>query len=453
MTGRQMKLGAFLYLPGHHVASWRYPSTGANRTLDLDYLTELAQTAERAKFDMVFFADGFGGQLSANKATSAVKLDPVIILSALAAVTKNIGLVATLTTTYNEPFHVARKFSAIDHLSKGRAAWNVVTSSNASESFLFGKEKHLEHARRYERAEEFVDVVKKLWFSIEDEALVIDKEKGQFLDLEKVHPVDHEGNWFKVQGTLDSPSTPQGHPVIVQAGSSEAGKELAAKTAEVIFTAWQTLEDAQTFYRDVKRRLAKYGRQPDDLKIMPGVFITVAKTEEEAIAKQKDLNSYILPEVGLAYLSNFIGVDLTGYDVNAPLPKLGEIEDKTNPQIRSNIIRDIAERENLQTLREVYERIAGARGHREIVGTPEQIGDYLEEWFLNEGADGFNIMPPTFPEGLNDIVNLVIPELQRRGLFRTEYDSDTLRGNLGLSVPVNPYKKQNQSVGSVKKGD
>ena len=446
MTKKQMKLGAFINLPGQHVASWRYPSTGSNRTFDLDYLIELAKTAERGKFDTIFFADVFGQTLAENS-PSALKLDPVIILSALAAVTKNIGLTATLTTTYNEPFHVARKFSAIDHLSKGRAAWNVVTSANASESFLFGKEKHLEHATRYERAEEFVDVVKKLWFSIEDEALVIDKEKGQFLDLEKVHPVDHEGKWFKVQGTLDSTSTPQGHPVIVQAGSSEAGKELAAKTAEVIFTAWQTLEDAQIFYRDVKGRLAKYGRQPDDLKIMPGVFITVAKTEKEALAKQKELNSYILPEVGLAYLSNFIGVDLTGYDVNAPLPNFGEMEDKTNPQIRTNIIRDIAARENLHTLREVYERIAGARGHREIVGTPEQIVDQLEEWFLNEGADGFNIMPPTFPEGFNDIVDLVIPELQRRGLFRTEYESNTLRGNLGLSVPVNPNKKQTQSVG------
>ncbi|PZX07032.1 FMN-dependent oxidoreductase (nitrilotriacetate monooxygenase family) [Psychrobacillus insolitus] len=446
MTKKQMKLGAFINLPGQHVASWRYPSTGSNRTFDLDYLIELAKTAERGKFDTIFFADVFGQTLAENS-PSALKLDPVIILSALAAVTKNIGLTATLTTTYNEPFHVARKFSAIDHLSKGRAAWNVVTSANASESFLFGKEKHLEHATRYERAEEFVDVVKKLWFSIEDEALVIDKEKGQFLDLEKVHPVDHEGKWFKVQGTLDSASTPQGHPVIVQAGSSEAGKELAAKTAEVIFTAWQTLEDAQIFYRDVKGRLAKYGRQPDDLKIMPGVFITVGKTEKEALAKQKELNSYILPEVGLAYLSNFIGVDLTGYDVNAPLPNFGEMEDKTNPQIRTNIIRDIAARENLHTLREVYERIAGARGHREIVGTPEQIVDQLEEWFLNEGADGFNIMPPTFPEGFNDIVDLVIPELQRRGLFRTEYESNTLRGNLGLSVPVNPNKKQTQSVG------
>lgn len=446
MTQKQMKLGAFFNLPGHHVASWRYPSTDPRRTLELDYLKELAQTAERGKFDMIFFADILGLKPTGNFATSTVKLDPLIIIATLAAVTRNIGLTATLTTTYNEPFQVARKFAAIDHLSGGRAGWNVVTSGNEKEAQLFGKEKHLEHARRYERAEEFVELTKKLWFSIEDEALVIDKEDGRFLDVDKVHPVDHQGEWFKVQGLLDAPSTPQGHPVIVQAGSSEAGKELAAKTAEVIFTAWQTLEEAQTFYRDVKGRLAKYGRKPEDLKIMPGVFITVARTEAEAIAKRKELNGYILPEVGLNYLSNFIGVDLSGYDVEAPLPASGEKEDKTNPQTRTNIIRALAEREGLKTLREVYEFIAGARGHREIVGTPAQIADQLEEWFLNEGADGFNVMPPTFPEGLNDIVELVIPELQRRGLFRTEYESDTLRGNLGLSIPVNPYKKQAQQT-------
>ncbi|MCM3626817.1 LLM class flavin-dependent oxidoreductase [Paenibacillus glycanilyticus] len=446
MSNKQMKLGAFFNLPGHHVASWRYPSTDPRRTLDLEYLKELAQTAERGKFDMIFFADILGLKRLGNFATSTVKLDPLIIIAALAAVTRNIGLTATLTTTYNEPFQVARKFAAIDHLSGGRAGWNVVTSGNEKEAQLFGKEKHLEHARRYERAEEFVELTKKLWFSIEEEALVIDKENGRFLAVDKVHPVDHHGEWFKVQGLLDAPSTPQGHPVIVQAGSSEAGKELAAKTAEVIFTAWQTLEEAQSFYRDVKGRLAKYGRQPDDLKVMPGVFITVAGTEAEAIAKRKELNSYISPEVGLEYLSNFIGVDLSGYDVDALLPASGEIEDKTNPQTRTNIIRALAEREGLTTLREVYEFIAGARGHREIVGTPAQIADQLEEWFLNDGADGFNVMPPTFPEGLNDIVELVIPELQRRGLFRTEYESNTLRGNLGLSIPVNPYRKQPQQT-------
>ncbi|TYP79309.1 LLM class flavin-dependent oxidoreductase [Paenibacillus methanolicus] len=446
MGNKQMKLGAFFNLPGHHVASWRHPLTAADRTLDLAYLQELAQLAERGKFDMIFFADVLGLRASGNQSASAVKLDPLIILAALASVTRHIGLTATLTTTYNEPYQVARKFAAIDHLSGGRAAWNVVTSANDKESLLFGKPKHLEHARRYERAEEFVDIVKKLWLSVERESLVLDKEKGKILDVEKLHPLDHEGEWFKVQGLLDTPATPQGHPVIVQAGSSESGKELAAKTAEVIFTAWQTLEEAQTFYRDVKGRLAKYGRKPDDLKIMPGVFITVAKTEAEAIAKRKELNSYILPEVGLEYLSNFIGADLKGYDVDAPLPAFAEAEDKTNPQIRSNLIRALAEREGLRTIREVYEQIAGARGHREIVGTPAQIADQLEEWFLNEGADGFNIMPPTFPEGLRDVVELVIPELQRRGLFRTEYESDTLRGNLGLSLPAHPDRKQAQSA-------
>lgn len=444
MVKKQMKLGAFIFSPGHHLASWRYPTSGAKRVFDLDYFIEVAQAAERAKFDMIFFADVFGMEIEENS-NSNVKLDPIVIISALTSVTKNIGLTATLTTTYNEPFHVARKFGAIDHLSKGRAAWNVVTSYNKDESLLFGHEKHLEHAYRYERAEEFVDVVKKLWFSIEDESLVIDREKGQYFDMTKVHPVNHEGKWFKVKGTLDSPSTPQGHPVIVQAGSSENGKELAAKTAEVIFTAWQTLEEAQTFYKDVKGRLAKYGRKPDDLKVMPGVFITVAKTEEEAKRKQKELNSYILPEVGLSYLSTYAGFDLTGYDIDAPLPEnFGVSEDSTDPQIRPKIIKAVAERENLKTLREVYEYIAGARGHREIVGTPEQIVDQLEEWFLNDAADGFNIMPPHFPDGFDDIINLVIPELQRRGLFRTEYESDTLRGNLGLSVPVSPYKKQPQ---------
>lgn len=446
MANKQMKLGAFFNLPGHHVASWRHPLTAADQSLNLAYLQELAQIAERGKFDMIFFADVLGLRPSGNQSASAIKLDPLIILAALASATRHIGLTATLTTTYNEPYQVARKFAAIDHLSGGRAAWNVVTSANDRESLLFGKPKHLEHARRYERAEEFVEVVKKLWLSVDREALILDKKNGNILDVEKLHPLDHEGEWFKLEGLLDAPATPQGHPVIVQAGSSEAGKDLAAKTAEVIFTAWQTLGEAQTFYRDVKGRLAKYGRKPDDLKIMPGVFITVAETEAEAIAKRKELNSYILPEVGLEYLSTFIGTNLSGYDVDAPLPEFVEAEDKTNPQIRANLIRTLAEREGLTTIREVYEQIAGARGHREIVGSPTQIADQLEEWFLSDGADGFNIMPPTFPEGLRDIVELVIPELQRRGLFRTEYESDTLRGNLGLSVPAYPDAKQTQSV-------
>lgn len=433
MTKRQMKLGAFFFLPGHHVASWRAPEAETNKTWTLGHLTELAQTAERAKFDNIFFADVFGEEVEASS-PSSLKLDPIIVISALAAVTKHIGLTATVTTTYNEPFHIARKFAAIDHLSGGRAAWNVVTSQNGKEALLFGKDLHLQHALRYERAEEFVDVVKQLWHSREEEALVMNKDSGQFYNMEYINKVEHEGKHFKVNGYLDTTSTPQGHPVIVQAGSSEAGKELAAKTAEVIFTAWQTLEDAQAFYRDVKGRLAKYGRYQDELKVLPGVFIVAAETEEEAIAKKKRLNSYIAPEVGLHYLSRFTGVDFSKLDPNGPIPSFGQNEeDKTDPNTRANILKGIVEKNGYTKVHELYEHIAGARGHREIVGTPEQIADQLQEWFENDAADGFNIMPPTFPGGFNDIVNLVIPELQRRGLFRTEYEGTTLRENLGLA--------------------
>lgn len=442
MTKKQLSLGAFINLPGHHVASWRHPETEVRKVTDLAYLTEIAQIAERGKFDNIFFADVFGQPILEN-AHSGLKLDPIVIISALAAVTKNIGLTATLTTSYNEPFHVARKFAAIDHLSNGRAAWNVVTSANEREALLFGRDAHYQHAERYERADEFVDVVKKLWYSIDEEALIIDKESSRYYDLEKVNALDHEGKFFKLKGTLDTPSTPQGHPVIVQAGSSEAGKELAAKTAEVIFTAWQTLEDAQAFYSDVKGRLAKYGRDPEDLKIMPGAFIVVAETEEEAIAKHQQLNNYITPEVGLNYLSGFTGVDLSNYDFEGPIPDFnGQQIDGTNPNIRSGIVKGIVEKKGLKTLRELYNNIAGARGHREIIGTPTQVADQLQEWFENDAADGFNIMPPTFPQGLNDIVELVIPELQRRGLFKTEYKGTTLRENLGLKRPVNPYTRQ-----------
>ncbi|MGM9945931.1 MAG: NtaA/DmoA family FMN-dependent monooxygenase, partial [Lysinibacillus sp.] len=283
----------------------------------------------------------------------------------------------------------------------------------------------------------------KLWYSIDEEALIVDKESGRYYDLDKVTEVNHEGKFFKVKGTLDTPTTPQGHPVIVQAGSSEAGKELAAKTAEVIFTAWQTLEDAQTFYKDVKGRLAKYGRDPEDLKILPGAFIVVAETEEEAIAKHQQLNNYITPEVGLAYLSNFTGVDLSDYEFEGAIPDFnGQQVDGTNPNIRAGIVKGIVEKKGLKTLRELYNNIAGARGHREIIGTPTQVADQLQEWFENEAADGFNIMAPTFPQGLNDIVELVIPELQRRGLFKTEYEGTTLRENLGLKRPINPFIKQ-----------
>lgn len=441
MSKKQLRLGAFFMLPGHHVVAWRHPETKAEHVLNLDFIKEQALIAERAKFDVLFLADGVAaGATSAAFGQQATSyFEPFTLLSSLAAVTKNIGLVGTVSTTYTEPFNLARQFASLDHLSKGRAAWNVVTSHGLEAARNFG-EKELPHEERYERAEEYVDVVKKLWDSWEDDAIVYNQETGQFADPSKVHTIDHKGKWLSVGGPLNISRPVQGYPVVVQAGSSEAGKELAARTAEVIFTAWQTLEDAQAFYRDVKGRLAKYGRNPDELKIMPGVYPIVGRTEEEAQEKRQQLLDLIPVEAGVARLSQQLGFDLSSYDVDGPLPELPPIED-ISFKSRFQLVKDIADREKL-TIRQLYQRIAGARGHREIIGTPEQIADQLQEWFDNEAADGFNIMPPVFPSGLTDFVELVIPELQKRGIFRTEYEGATLRENLGLARPVNQFVKE-----------
>ncbi|TQE91905.1 LLM class flavin-dependent oxidoreductase [Ureibacillus terrenus] len=443
MSKRQLRLGAFLMLPGHHVAAWRYPNVKKENLLNFEFAKQQALTAERGKFDMVFLADGptAGYRSHAFEQHSTIRFEPFTLLSGLAAVTSKIGLVGTVSTTYNEPFNVARKFASLDHLSGGRAGWNVVTSHGIEAANNFGYKEEPLHAERYERAEEFVDVAKKLWDSWEDDAIVFDQEHAKFADKEKVHEIRHEGKWFSVTGPLNIARPVQGYPVIVQAGSSEAGKELAARTAEVIFTAWQTLEEAQAFYRDVKSRMDKYGRHPDELKIMPGVYPIVGRTIEEAEAKRRKLLDLIPESLGVSLLSQQLGVDLSGYPVDGPLPELPDVSEINGIKSRSQLVRDLAERENL-TIRQLYQRIAGARGHREIIGTPEQIADQLQEWFENEAADGFNIMPPTYPDGLDDFVELVIPELQRRGLFRTEYEGSTLREHLGLERPANQFAKK-----------
>ena len=443
MTKKQLKLGAFFFPPGHHVASWRYPNVQNDKQFNLEYLIELTKTAERGKFDMVFFADVLGQDFSVNP--SAMMMDPAIIISALAASTKKIGFTATASTTYDNPFHVARKFATADLLSNGRSAWNVVTSTSEQEARLFGKDSHLQADKRYDRAEEFVDLVKKLWFSVEKEALVFDKETAQIIDKDKVHPVEHQEDWFKLNGTLGLPATPQGHPVIVQAGSSEAGIDLAARTAEVVFTAWQTLEEAQAFYKKLKGRMAKFGRQPDELKIMPGVFPIIGRTEQEAREKQQLLLDLIPEASGVERLSDQLGFDLSGYPVDGPLPELPDVEAINGLKSRSQLVRDLAKRENL-TIRQLYQYISGGRGHRTIIGTPEQIADQLQEWLDNDAADGFNVLPPYFPDGLDEFVDLVIPELQKRGIYRTDYEGSTLREHLGLEVPVNPNRKLAQKV-------
>lgn len=438
---KQLKLGAFFMLPGHHAVAWRHPEAKPENILNFDFIKEQAITAERGKFDMIFLADGVSAgatSLAFGKEYSA-RFEPFTLLSSLAAVTKNIGLVGTVSTTFTEPYNVARQFASLDHLSNGRAGWNVVTSAGKEAAENFGQEELL-HAKRYERAHEYVNVVKKLWDSWEDDAIIFNQEQAQFVDSSKVHFINHHEKWLSVVGPLNIPRPVQGHPVVVQAGSSEAGKELAAQTAEVVFTAWQTLEEAQVFYRDVKGRMEKHGRNPDNLKIMPGVFPIIGHTEEEAKEKYQQLIDLIPESIGVARLSLQLGVNLSNYPVDGPLPDLPQLNEINGNKSRFQLVKDLADRENL-TIRQLYQRTAGGRGHREIIGTPVLIADQLQEWFENEAADGFNIMPPVFPSGLDDFVNLVIPELQKRGIFREEYKGTTLRENLGLIKPVNQFAK------------
>jgi FMN-dependent oxidoreductase (nitrilotriacetate monooxygenase family) len=446
MTTRKLRLGAFTPGAGQHIAAWRHPDAQVDGALNFEHYRHIAEIAERGLFDALFLADGlaanFGGHVGSGRSEKAVGFEPVTLFSALSVVTKHIGFIATASTTYEEPFQLARKFASLDYLSNGRAGWNVVTSAGDATAKNFNLDQQLEHSVRYERATEFVETVKELWDSWEDDAFLRDKESGVFFDPDKVHPPHHKGKFFKVDGPLNVARPVQGYPVIVQAGQSEVGRELAARTAEVVFTAWQSLEDAQAFYRDVKGRLAKYGRKPDDLKIMPGVFPVVGRTEEEAQAKYRQLQDLIHPEAGLTLLTALSGgeLDLSDFDIDGPLPDLPPTE---GIKSRQALVIDIAKKRNF-TIRQLYEWVAGARGHWTIVGSVEQIVDQLQEWFENEAADGFNILPPHLPGGLEDFVELVIPELQRRGLFRTEYEGTTLRENLGLPRPVNQYLLQEE---------
>jgi FMN-dependent oxidoreductase (nitrilotriacetate monooxygenase family) len=441
-----VKLAAFLYPTGYHVAAWRHPRVPADAGVSLPHFADLARTAERGRFDFIFLADSMavrGRDLPALSRTAiryVAQFEPLTLLGALAAVTERIGLVASATTTYNEPFHLARKLASLDHISGGRAGWNLVTSQNPDEAPNFGLPSHPSHAERYARAREFVDVVRGLWDSWEDDAFVRDKESGIFFDPEKLHVLDHEGDFFTVRGPLNVPRSPQGHPVLVQAGSSDAGRELAAETAEVVFTAQTDPDGARAFYEDVRARAEGYGRAHDELAIMAGVFPFVGRTEQEAHEKLEQLQELIDPVVGLSLLAGQLGgVDLSQYPLDGPLPDLPE----TNlSKSRRQLLIDLAHREGL-TIRELALRVAGSRGHWQVVGSAEQVADELEHWFRTGAADGFNVMAPALPGGLEDFVDLVIPELQRRGLFRREYEGRTLREHLGLRRP------EHRAVGSV----
>lgn len=443
MTQRKLRLGAFIMATGHHIAAWRHPGSQIDSGVNIDHYIEVAKLAEKGLFDQVFVADSPGlsyrgkDEESLSRQGRVSHFEPVTLWSALAAVTKHIGFVATASTTYEDPYLLARKFASLDHISKGRAAWNVVTTGAQNIHGNFGLDKHPDPATRYERAHEFVDVVKGLWDSFEDDAFIRDAESGVYFDPAKLHTLNHEGKYFKVKGPLNLERPPQGYPVIVQAGSSEDGRELAAATAEAIFTAWTSLEEAQAFYQDVKGRLAKYGRKPEQLLVLPGISPVVGRTQEEAEAKWKALQELIHPSVGLATIAHFWpDDDVSKWDLDAPPPYYPTPQPGINS--RQHVVIELARREKF-TVRELYQYLAGARGHWVVIGTPEKIADEIQNWFENGAADGFNVMPPVLPESLNDFVELVIPELQRRGLFRTEYEGTTLRENLGLERPANQY--------------
>jgi FMN-dependent oxidoreductase (nitrilotriacetate monooxygenase family) len=366
-----------------------------------------------------------------------VWFEPFSLMSALAMTTDHIGLVCTATTTYDEPFHIARRFASLDQISGGRSGWNVVTSMQASEAKNFGRESHLKHGERYRRAREFVQVVRGLWDSWDDDAFVRDRESGRFFRPDAVHALNHQGPYFKVAGPLNVARSPQGQPVVVQAGSSDDGKDLAAETAEIVFTAHQSLESARAFYRDVKQRAAKHGRQPDDTVIMPGVVPIVGRSEQEAKEKFEQLQALVHPKVGTMLLSTFLGYDVSKCPIDGPLP---ELPPAVLANSRAAMFQNMARESNL-SIRQLYTRIAGGRGHWQIYGTPVQIADQLESWCDGEAADGFNIMPAVEPTSLEEFVDKVIPELQRRGRFRTAYTGKTLRENLGLRRPASIHER------------
>lgn len=440
MHQRRMRLGMSIRGHGYHQAAWRHPDVPADGTLQVEHYVRSAQSAERGKLDMVFFADGAGirqgddppGSL-ARTGRDMVELEPTMLLPALAMVTAHIGLVTTASTTYNEPYNVARRFATLDLISKGRAGWNVVASWSEHEARNFGLETTLDYDTRYARSAEFVDVVKGLWDGWDDGALLLDKAGGRYFDEAKMHVLDHEGRFFKVRGPLNVACMPQGHPVIVQAGASEQGRELGAATADVIYAIHGSLEAARAYYADVKGRMARYGREPDELKIMPAFCPVVAGTRAEAQAKFDRLQELIDPLAGLASLYSTFG-DLSGYPLDGPVPDeaIGKIEHRSiGAQLRERVRRE------KPTIRELYLR-SGIAGSARI-GTPADIADAMQEWFENEACDGFNITPTHLPGGCEDFVELAVPELQRRGLFRTEYEGRTLRENLGLKRPQSRY--------------
>ncbi len=435
---RQLRLGAFMRPASIHAAAWRYPGAFSDANFNLKHMVRFAQTLERGKFDAFFMADHLAVlnmPIQALKRSATVtSFEPLTLLPALAMVTEHLGLIATASTTFDQPFHIARRFASLDHISNGRAAWNVVTTSNPDAALNFGLEDHVDHDERYWRAREFIDVVKGLWDSFAEDAFVRNVETGQYFDPDRMHVLDHKGEHLSVRGPLNIARPVQGHPVIVQAGASEAGRQIAAETAEVIFASQRTIEEGRAFSSDIRARMERFGRNPDHMKILPGCFVVVGETDEEAREKRLKLDSLVHYDSAIAQLSINLGCDASLFDPDAPLPEVPPTNASQSGRDRTVAM---ARREGL-TVRQLAQRIGGYGG-LSMVGTPKTIADQMEEWLETGASDGFNIMFPYLPEGLDDFVEQVVPELQRRGLFRKEYEGTTLRENLGLPRPGNRF--------------
>lgn len=436
---KQLHLGVFLLNTGQHVGGWRHPETEAD-LLDMTFYHNFAKLSERGKFDTILVLEQIAigeqnGKVAEDR--SIPTLDTLTLLSVMASVTEKIGLTATLSTTYNDPFHVAARFATLDHLSGGRAGWNMVTSQDPRIASQFSKDAHMDHALRYERANEFVEVAMKLWDSWEEDALAAGRSSGLYTDPAKVHDIDHSGRFFAMSGASYVPRPVQGHPVLFQAGSSGSGLKFAAQKAEVVFTAQDNLEDAKAYYANLKGMLRQYGRRPEQLHILPGLAPILGSTEREAKRREEYFNELVLPEIAVKTLSGTIDVDLTSYPLDGPFPYWEiDAESNNNKKSRLQLLKDLAQREKL-TVRQMSKHVVAAGGHHTFAGTPERLADLMEEWLDNGACDGFNIMPSHYLRGLEEFVDHVVPILQKRGRYRTDYTGSTLRDHLGLTAPAN----------------
>ncbi|MFC9472080.1 LLM class flavin-dependent oxidoreductase [Nocardia sp. NPDC056952] len=438
MTRRQVHLNVNILNAGVFGGSWRFPGTDPAASFTLDHYVRIAQRAEEAKFDAIFLADGPAIREDI-RYRPFNSLEPTVILAALAAATERVGLIATLSSSYNDPYDVARRFASLDLLSGGRTGWNVVTTAGVDAARNFGFDAEPAHGARYERAAEFVEVVRALWNSWEPDALIGDKATHRFADYTRIHAVDHHGPHFDVAGPLNVPRSPQGEPVVVQAGASKDGRALAARVGEVIFTAAQTADEAGEYYRDVKARAVGYGRRAEDVLILPGLSTVLGSTEAEAAQRRELLAELVPPDYALDRLATQLGVDRDDLTLDGPLPwhLLADPDEAGGSQTFYRIALGLARRENL-TVRQLLRRLGGGAGHRIVTGTPEQVADAIIDWVEAGIADGFNLMPDVLPGGFDDFVDGVVPILRERGVFRTDYEATTLRGHLGLPVPTFP---------------